>query len=69
MWFEPEELTDREEEVLGEVVKGKTNREIAEELVIKERTVESHLRNIYQKLGVSNRTQAAVWAKEKESAN
>jgi anti-anti-sigma factor len=54
-----EDLTQREAEVLTLVAKGLSNREIADALFIGEQTVKSHLRTIFAKLGVSNRTQAA----------
>jgi DNA-binding CsgD family transcriptional regulator len=53
-------LTKREREVLALVAQGKRNRQIAELLTITEGTVEVHLHNIFQKLEVSTRTQAAV---------
>ncbi len=53
-----EHLTDRETEVLGLLVKGMRNKEIAEQLVISERTVKFHVGIIFQKLGVSNRAEA-----------
>ncbi len=53
-------LTKREREVLALETQGKRNRQIAELLTITERTVEVHLHNIFQKLEVSTRTQAAV---------
>lgn len=53
-------LTDREMQVLGLLVLGFTNREIASQLVIAEVTVENHLRPIYRKLKVRNRTEAAM---------
>jgi DNA-binding NarL/FixJ family response regulator len=52
-------LTDREIEVLHLVADGLSNAEIAERLVLSERTVHAHLRSIYDKLGVSTRTAAA----------
>jgi two-component system nitrate/nitrite response regulator NarL len=55
-------LTDRETEVLEEVVTGATNKEIAERLHITENTVKIHLRNILEKMQVDNRIQAAVHA-------
>jgi DNA-binding NarL/FixJ family response regulator len=55
-------LTDRECDVLTLVAQGKRNREIAEELVISEATVENYLHSIFRKLGVSTRTAAAVYA-------
>lgn len=59
-----EQLTDREGEVLSNLAKGLTNKEIAQELMISVRTVEAHLRHIYGKLNVSSRTEAALWALE-----
>ncbi len=55
-------LTAREAEVLRLVAAGKTNRAIAEELVISDRTVGRHLSNIFDKLGVSSRAGATAWA-------
>ncbi len=55
-------LTPREREVLLLVAAGKTNREIADQLVLSERTVINHLSHIFDKLGVDNRTSAAAWA-------
>jgi DNA-binding NarL/FixJ family response regulator len=57
-----DELTPREVEVLEQVVKGYTNKEIGEALFITENTVKIHLRNILEKLQVQNRLQAAVHA-------
>ena len=59
---DPEPLTERETEVLAELAKGKSNKEIAAELVIAEKTVRTHVSNILGKLGVSSRTQAALHA-------
>ena len=56
------ELTKRELEVLIEVANGKLNKEIANELKISERTVKNHISNIFKKIDVSDRTQAAVFA-------
>ncbi len=53
-------LTPREGEVLALLTGGKTNRMISEELHLTERTVKAHLSSIYKKLGVSNRTEAAI---------
>lgn len=58
----PEPLTAREHEVLALLIHAKTNREIAEELVISLRTVECHLSTIYGKLGVRGRSEAMLWA-------
>lgn len=55
-------LTAREREVAALVAEGKTNREIAERLVLSERTVEKHVENAMHKLGFDTRTQVAVWA-------
>lgn len=53
-------LTHRELEVLAFLPAGKTNREIAKELHLSVATVKAHLSVIYAKLGVSNRTEAAI---------
>jgi DNA-binding NarL/FixJ family response regulator len=55
-----ETLTPREQEVLSLVSRGRTNAEIAEELVIAEVTAKAHVRNIIRKLGVRSRTEAAI---------
>ncbi|MEJ2759208.1 MAG: response regulator transcription factor [Anaerolineales bacterium] len=57
-----EDLTEREMEVLRHVVEGQTNREIAYDLEISEKTVEKHLNNIFEKLSVRSRVEAAVLA-------
>jgi DNA-binding NarL/FixJ family response regulator len=56
------ELTDRELEVLRLIAGGLSNREIADTLVISEKTVKSHITNILNKLHLADRTQAAVYA-------
>jgi len=56
------ELTDREREVLLLVREGLANKQIARRLGIAERTVKAHLTSVYQRLGVTDRTQAALWA-------
>ena len=58
----PEELTDRETEVLKRVARGQANKEIARTLFVEERTVKSHVTSILKKLGVKSRTQAALHA-------
>jgi DNA-binding NarL/FixJ family response regulator len=58
----PETLTGRETEVLRLLARGRSNREIAGELSISEKTVKTHVSNILSKLGVSSRTQAALYA-------
>jgi len=55
-------LTDREIEILQQMALGKTNQDIADELVLSERTVRTHVTNILAKLGLSNRTQAVLYA-------
>lgn len=57
-------LTEREMEVIQLVAGGATNRAIADDLVISEKTVERHLSNIFVKLGVSNRAAATAYAYE-----
>ena len=54
-------LTERERQVAALIVRGFSNRQIAERLVLSERTVESHVRNILDRLDLSSRTQIAVW--------
>jgi ATP/maltotriose-dependent transcriptional regulator MalT len=60
----PHGLSARELEVLRHVAAGKTNREIAAELVVSEHTVARHMQNIFTKLGVSSRTAATAFAFE-----
>ncbi|MGV0791134.1 LuxR C-terminal-related transcriptional regulator [Mycolicibacterium sp. XJ1819] len=60
----PGGLTKREVEILCRVAGGVTNRQIAEQICISEKTVGRHLANIYAKLGVSSRTAALTWAHE-----
>jgi DNA-binding NarL/FixJ family response regulator len=55
-------LSQREQDVLALAARGYANKEIARSLWITERTVKGHLTRIFKKLGVSDRTQAALWA-------
>ncbi|WP_066295113.1 response regulator [Bacillus sp. FJAT-29937] len=57
-----EELTKREIEVLQEIAKGKSNKEIAADLFITEKTVKTHVSNLLSKLELADRTQAALYA-------
>ena len=57
-----EELTPTETKILGAVVAGKSNKEIAYDLNISENTVKTHVKNVFEKLGVSDRTSAATLA-------
>lgn len=56
------ELTAREREVLALLVAGHANKQIARRLGISEKTVKGHLTNLFQRIGVADRTQAALWA-------
>jgi len=55
----PNALTEREVDILAQIAKGQSNQQIAETLRLSENTVKFHLRNIFSKLGVNNRTEAA----------
>jgi DNA-binding CsgD family transcriptional regulator len=55
-------LSLREEEVASLIAQGLKNREIAAELVLSERTVHAHVRNVLDKLGLTSRAQIAAWA-------
>lgn len=57
-------LTAREVQVIRLVASGQTNRQIADDLVISEKTVARHLNNIFTKLGLSNRATATAYAYE-----
>ena len=57
-----EQLTHREQDVLEQIVRGKSNKEIGSELDISEATVKTHINNLLSKLGVTDRTQAATAA-------
>jgi DNA-binding NarL/FixJ family response regulator len=56
-------LTPREREVLALVAEGLPNKLIARRLEISEKTVKAHLTRVFEQIGVSDRTQAALWAK------
>lgn len=58
-------LTQRENEVLKQLALGLTNKEIAQELKISYETVKEHVQHVLRKIGVTDRTQAAVWAVRK----
>jgi len=57
-----ESLTDREMDVLNLIAKGRSNKEIAKQLTISEKTVKNHITNIFRKLQVEDRTQAVLFA-------
>ncbi|MEQ4720858.1 response regulator transcription factor [Nonomuraea sp. B19D2] len=58
----PVQLTEREREVLALIAAGRSNREIARSLAVAEKTVKTHVSNVLMKLGVQDRTQAALYA-------
>ena len=58
------QLSDRELEVLRLVAKGLANKQIGRRLGITERTVKSHLGQVFRQLGVPDRTSAALWARD-----
>ena len=57
-----ETLTPREQEILTLLTKGSTNKEIAQDLFISEKTVKCHVNNIFKKLNVTRRLQAVLYA-------
>jgi DNA-binding NarL/FixJ family response regulator len=59
-----QELSEREREVLELVADGLSNQKIAVRLGISEKTVKAHLTSVFRQLGVDDRTQAAVWARQ-----
>lgn len=58
-------LTAREREIAAELARGRSNREIAQMLVLSERTVATHVTSILDKLGFASRAQIAGWAVER----
>jgi len=62
------ELSTREREVLVLVARGLPNKRIARELEISEKTVKAHLTSVFQRIGVTDRTQAALWAQRNHIA-
>jgi DNA-binding NarL/FixJ family response regulator len=64
-----ESLTGREREVLAEIAKGRSNREIARALTVSEKTVKAHVSAVLAKLGVQDRTQAALLAVRNEQSS
>jgi DNA-binding NarL/FixJ family response regulator len=60
----PAELSPREQEVLRLVGQGLANKQIARRLAITERTVKSHLTTVFQRIGVTDRVQAALWVQQ-----
>lgn len=56
------QLTDQERQILSHLADGEDNNTISEGLFISRNTLKTHMRNIFNKIGVSNRTQAALWA-------
>ncbi len=60
----PTKMSEREQEVLRLVAAGLPNKTIARQLGIAERTVKAHLTSIFQRIGVTDRTQAALWARD-----
>ena len=59
-------LTEREREVAALIAQGKSNRAIADELIVSERTIEKHVEGIMSKLGFTSRVQIAAWVVEKD---
>jgi DNA-binding NarL/FixJ family response regulator len=68
-WGGLDALTGREREVLAELAKGRSNREIARALGVSEKTVKAHVSSVLAKLGVQDRTQAALFAVRHEQGS
>lgn len=62
-----DDLTDREREVLELITKGMANKQIAHALNISDSTVKAHVGSIFQRIGVADRTSAAIWAERNAS--
>ena len=62
-------LTAREREIAALLGHGRTNRQIADELVTAERTIETHTRNMREKLGLATRAQLIAWAVQQRLTN
>lgn len=62
-------LTERERTIASRLAQGQSNRQIAQELTLSERTVDKHVENIKVKLGFNSRTQIALWAAQKGLVN
>jgi DNA-binding NarL/FixJ family response regulator len=63
-----QQLTDREQEILALIAQGQPNKVIAQQLDIAEKTVKNHVTRIFETIGVTDRTQAALWAQKHFSA-
>ena len=61
-------LTARERQILALVAQGLTNQAIAHQLGISHKTVKAHMSNVFQRIGVTDRTQAALWAQRNMAA-
>jgi len=61
---QPKDLSKREQDVFGLLLKGKSNKDIALFLEISQKTVEEHLTSVYLKIGVKSRSEAILWGVE-----
>ena len=61
---DPARLSGREKMILNQLTRGASNKHVARELNIAEATVKVHVKSLFRKIGVDNRTQAAMWAKD-----